>query len=190
MKIERLLGNDYLVECLNIAKLRPRVGGTKPLSEEVLIEVCTKYFVEDDRYYALGCLEDGKIISWIGIVLMENKARGKFWIITSLYTTRFNKYFSFNQKEIGLLIKEAFHLAESKKYYEYYYSVSERIATVYESQYKKNKYITTGRYDCIQLDIIPANTVPTVDLYWKLMGKETKPDDIIIKKRVLRQEFR
>lgn len=190
MKIERLLGNDYLVECLNIAKLRPRVGGTKPLSEEVLIEVCTKYFVEDGSYYALGCIEDGKIISWIGIVLMENKARGKFWIITSLYTTRFTGYFSFNQEEIGLLIKEAFHLAESKKYYEYYYSVSERIATVYESQYKKNKYITTGRYDCIQLDIIPTNTVPTVDLYWKLMGKETKPDDIIIKKRVLRQEFR
>lgn len=190
MKIERLLGNDYLNECLNIAKLRPRVGGTKPLSEEVLIEVWTKYFVEDDSYYALGCIENGKIISWIGIVLMENKARGKFWVITSLYTTRFTGYFSFNQEEIGLLIKEAFHLAESKKYYEYYYSVSEQIATVYESQYRKNKYITTGRYDCIQLDIIPANTVPTVDLYWKLMGKEIKPDNLIIKKRVLRSNFR
>jgi hypothetical protein len=61
---------------------------------------------------------------------------------------------------------------------------------VYESQYRKNKYITTGRYDCIQLDIIPANTVPTVDLYWKLLGKEIKPDDVIIKKRVLRPNFR
>ena len=190
MKVERLLGDEHFKECLDIAKLRPKVGGTKPLSEEVLIEVCSKYFVENDSYYALGCIEGDKIISWVGIVLMENKARGKFWVITSLYTTVFTGYFSFNQEEIGLLIKEAFHLAESKKYYEYYYSVSERIATVYESQYKKNKYITIGRYDCIQLDIVPANTKPTVDLYWKLLGKETKPDNVIIKKRVLRQEFR
>lgn len=190
MKVERLLGPAHFKECLDIAKIRPKVGGTKPLSEETLIELCQKYFVENDNYYALGCIEDGNIISWIGIVLMENKARGKFWVITSLYTTIFTEYFSFNQQEIGLLIKEAFHVAESKKYYEYYYSVSERVATVYESQYRKNKYIQTGRYDCIQLDIIPANTQPSVDLYWKLIGKELKPHNIIIKKRVLRAEFR
>jgi hypothetical protein len=121
---------------------------------------------------------------------MENKARGRFWVITTLYTTRFTTYFSFNQEEIGLLIKEAFHLAESKKYYEYYYSVSERIATVYESQYRKNKYVQTGRYDLVELDRVPANTQPTTDLYWKLMGQELKPDAIIIKKRVLRESFR
>jgi hypothetical protein len=190
MKVERLLGEEHFKECLEISRLRSRVSGTKPLPEEVLIELYKKYFEENENYYAFGCIEDGKIISWIGIVLMENKARGRFWVITTLYTTRFTTYFSFNQEEIGLLIKEAFHLAESKKYYEYYYSVSERIATVYESQYRKNKYVQTGRYDLVELDRVPANTQPTTDLYWKLMGQELKPDAIIIKKRVLRESFR
>jgi hypothetical protein len=83
-----------------------------------------------------------------------------------------------------------FNLAESKKYYEYYYSVGERISTVYEKQYRKNNFMQTGRYDLIELDRVPANTQPTTDLYWKLMGKEIKPDTIIIKKRILRDAFR
>lgn len=190
MKVERLLGEEHFKECLEIAKLRPRVGGTKPIPEESLVELYTKYFTENDNYHAFGCIEDGKIVSWIGIVLMENKARGRFWVITALYTTLFRDYFSFNHEEIGLLIKEAFNLAETKKYYEYYYFVSERIATVYESQYRKNKYVQTGRYDLVELDRVPANTQPAVDLYWKLMGQETKPDTIIVKKRVLRDMFR
>jgi hypothetical protein len=190
MKIERLSGEEHFKECLGIAKLRPRVGGTKPIPEESLVELYTKYFTENDNYHAFGCIEDGKIVSWIGIVLMENKARGRFWVITALYTTLFRDYFSFNHEEIGLLIKEAFNLAETKKYYEYYYFVSERIATVYESQYRKNKYVQTGRYDLVELDRVPANTQSTVDLYWKLMGQETKPDTIIVKKRVLRDMFR
>lgn len=190
MKVERLLGDDHLTACLDIARLRPRVSGTKPLPEELLIELSQKYFVENENYYALGCIEDGKIISWVALAFVENKARGRYWIITALYTTKFTTYFSFDNEEIRLLIKASFDLAESNKYYEYYYSVAERVSSVYESQIRKNKYIATGRYDCIQLDIVPANTKSTVDLYWKLMGQELKPDNIVIKKRVLRPEFR
>lgn len=190
MKVERLSGEKHFKECLEISKLRGRVAGTKPISEESSIELYQKYFTDNDNFYSFGCIENGNIISWIGIALMENKARGRFWVISSLYTTRFNKYFSFNREEIGLLIKESFHLSESKKYYEYYYTVSERIANVYEKQYQKNNYIQTGRYDLIELDRVPANTQPTTDLYWKLMGQETKPDTTIIKKRVLRESFR
>jgi hypothetical protein len=190
MNIERLSGKKHFSECLSISKLRPKAGGTKPISESSFIEKYKKYFEGDDNYYALGCVENDIVISWIAIAFIENKARGRFWIITTLYTTKFTNYFSFNNEEIGLLIKNAFALAESKKYYEYYYSVGERISLVYETQIQKNKYIPISRYDYINLDNIPANTQPTVDLYWKLMGEELKPDNIIIKKRVLRQEFR
>jgi hypothetical protein len=190
MKVERLLGEEYFKECLAITKLRDRVSGTKPVSEEVLNELYKKYFEENDNYYAFGYIEDEKIISWIGISFVENNFRGRFWVIASIYTTRFSKYFSFNREEIGLLIKAAFNLAESKKYYEYYYSVSERISTVYEKQYQKNNFIQTGRYDLIEIARIPADTQPNIELYWKLMGEETKPDVIIIKKRVLRDAFR
>lgn len=190
MIVERLLGTERFDECFEISKLHPRNAGTKPASLEVFLEKYKKYFEDTDDYYALGCIEDGKVISWIAVAFIENKARGKFWVIPLLYTTRFTNYFTFNNEEIGLLIKTAFELAESKKYYEYYYSVSERIATVYEKQFKKNKYLPLGRYDFIELDRVPANTYPTTDLYWKLMGQEIKPDTIIIKKRILKEEYR
>jgi hypothetical protein len=190
MKVERLLGEEYFNQCFEISKLRPRVAGTTPASLEVFLEKNKKYFDENDDYHILGCIEDSRVISWIAVAFIENKARGRFWIIPSLYTTKFTNYFTFNNEEIGLLIKAAFQLAESKKYYEYYYSVSQRIATVYEKQIQKNKYIPIGRYDYIELDRVPADSQPTTELYWKLMGEETKPDDIIIKKRVLRESFR
>ncbi len=190
MNVVRLLGDTHFNECFEISKLKSKVGGTKPISEEVFLENHKKYFTDNDEFYSLGCIENGKIISWIAVAFIENKTRGKFWVITSLYTTRFTGYFTFNSEEIGLLIKQAFELAESKKYYEYYYSVGERIASVYEKQIQKNKYIPIGRYDYIELDRIPANTKPEIDLYWKLIGQEIKPDTIIIKKRVLREMFR
>ena len=46
-----------------------------------------------------------------------------------------------------------------------------------------------GRYEKIDLDIVPANTVPKHELYWRLMGEQTKPVPILIKKRVLKKEF-
>lgn len=190
MKVIRLLGENHFDECTKISKLQKRIGGTKPISEEIFILKNKKYFEDNTSFYALGCVENDKIISWISLAFVENKTRGKYWLITSLYTTKFTAYFSFNNPEIGLLIKASFELSESKKYYEYYYSVAEKIASVYEKQIQKNKYIPIGRYDYIQLDIIPANTKPTVDLYWKLLGEEIKPDNIIIKKRVLREAFR
>ena len=190
MNVERLLGENHFNECLSISKLRPKVGGTKPLEESSFIEKHQKYFENDDNFHAFGCIENDKIISWIAIAFIENNIRGKFWVITSLYTTNFTSYFSFNNEEIGLLIKAAFKLAESKKYYEYYYTVAESIASVYEKQIQKNKYIPIGRYDYIELDRIPANTQPSVDFYWKLIGQELKPNNIIVKKRVLKTEFR
>jgi hypothetical protein len=190
MNVVHLLGEKHFNECFKISKLQQKVGGTKPISNEVFLETHKKYFNYNDDFYALGCVEDDKIISWIAIAFIENNTRGKFWVITSLYTTKFTSYFTFNNEEIGLLIKASFELAESKKYYEYYYSVGERIASVYEKQIQKNKYIPIGRYDYIELARIPANTKSDVDLYWKLLGEETKPDNIIIKKRVLREAFR
>jgi hypothetical protein len=190
MQVVRLLGENHFDECKKIYKLQQRIGGTKPITEEIFTSKNKKYFEDNTSFYALGCIENDKIISWISLAFIENKARGKYWLITSLYTTKFTNYFSFNNAEIGLLIKASFELAESKKYYEYYYSVAERVASVYEKQIQKNTYIPIGRYDYIQLEIIPANTKPSVDLYWKLLGEEVKLDNMIIKKRVLREAFR
>lgn len=190
MIVKRLLGDEYFFKCLEISKIKPRVGGTVPISEETFKEVFFKYFQNDENSYAFGCFENDELISWLGLMLLENNTRGKFWGISTLYTTKFTTYFSFNNEEIGLLIKAAFELAESREHYEYYYSVSSRISNVYERQIQKNKFIPIGRYDYIELETVPANTKPSVELYWRLMGQEMKPDKIVIKKRILRPEFR
>jgi hypothetical protein len=185
-----LLGEEYFNKCLEIFKLKSKISGTTPIDENKFIELFKKYFEEKENYYAIGCLEQNELISWIAITLKESKNRGKFWVITQLFTTKFTGLFSFNNEEIGLLIKEAFDLAEEKQHYEFYYSVSERIARVYETQISKCKFLTIGRYEKIDLDLIPANTMPAIDLYQKILGYETKPDNIIIKKRILKPEFR
>lgn len=190
MIVKRLSGDEHFKKCLEIYKIKQRVGGTVPISTEVFKDTFAKYFENNENSHVFGCFEKDELISWIAIGFGESQNTGKFWAITALYTTRFTSYFSFNNEEIGLLIKTAFEVAESKKYYEYYYTVSSRISKVYETQIQKNKFIPIGRYDYKELKTIPPNTKPDSELIWRLMGQETKPDEIIVKKRILREKFR
>lgn len=193
LTVKRLTGNDLLLECFEISKIKNKVGGSNSPSPDRFIKSYSLYFENNDDRYVLGCFDDDKLISWMAVGFVDSSVEGrdnKFWAISALYTTKFVQLFSFNNPEIGLLIKEAFALAESKKFYQYYYSVSKRIQKVYETQIQKTKYIPIGRYDYFEVAVVPANTQPDNVLHWRLMGQELKPDDIIIKKRVLRSEHR
>lgn len=184
--IRRLLLEDYRA-ALDIAKLRPRIGGTTVTDN--LDEILLKYF-NDEKKIALGYFENDILISWIAIGLHENKARGRFWYISFLFNGNIGNYYRFNKPENGLLLAESFKLAESLGYYEYYYIISKRIEHVYDRQWRKNSFISIGRYETITLDTVPPNTVSTTDLYWQLMNRETKPDTMIIKKRILNDKYR
>lgn len=177
-------------EAIKIARLKGRSAGTIPLSDSQFETKHHKYFEGNGIHYALGYFDNHELVSWVGLGLHENKTRGRFWYISFLYTKQFYDVFTFNHKEIGYLIKASFALAEEQEYYEYYYIVSDRIKHVYERQWARNTFMQTGRYDLETIGEVPANTVSTVDLYWKLMGEETRPDKMIIKKRILRPEFR
>jgi len=191
MILSRLTGTQYLDECFNMSLLKDRIAGTLPPTPSSFFEQYSKYFEGNDHYYVLGCFDEGQLISWIALGFSEQlKVDGLFWTVSGMFTSKFVPVFSFNNPEIGLLIKEAFKLAESKHYYEYYYSVADRISKVYERQIQKTQYIPIGRYDYIELATIPANTKPEKILYWKLMGEQMKPDTIIIKKRVLKPQYR
>ena len=56
-----------------------------------------------------------------------------------------------------------------------------------ERQWKKSE---SHRYDHILLEIVPPNTKPFYELYWRLMGGSVKPDPMVFKKRTLKPEFR
>lgn len=175
---------------IKIAQLKDRSGGTTVLSNDSFEVTHRKYFENNSINYALGYFDNNILISWVALGLHENQARGRFWYISFLYTSVFHNSFTFNNIEIGSLIKSSFALAEEQGYYEYYYTIAQRVEHVYDRQWARNNFMQTGRYDCTVIGQVEANTQPEVDLYWKLLGSETRPDNMIIKKRVLRPEFR
>ena len=186
----RFLTLDDFSECVEMSRLKERVSGTVPLPADVWENYYKRYFDGTPDRYSLGYFEENKLTTFMCFIFHENKARGKFWLIRAFFTNKFNTYFKFDDPDKGLLLKEAFRFAESKGYYEYYYCVSERISKVYERQWLKNKFMETGRYELIDLATVPAETLPEVDLYLRMMGNSTKPTDTYFKKRVLRPQFR
>jgi hypothetical protein len=178
----RVLSTEYTDECVKIALSNKKIGGTRPVSAEQVWQT----LAESDNMMHIGYFENDKLISWVGIGFYENKMRGKFWVITGLYTTVFKERFSFSRPEFGLLFKRAFEIAEEKEYFQYFYCVAERLERVYERQWKKNPWGFNGRYELVTLDVVPANTKPEYELYWRLMGKQLKPDNIVIKARKLK----
>ena len=183
----KLLTVDDLPTCMEISSLKNRTAGTVPLTSSVFLEAFEKYFNNNLDYRAIGYFENDILISFLFISMFENTMRGKFWVISGLYTKEFNSYFTFKKSGIGELIKSAFKHTESRGWYEYYYCTSERVMNVYERQWKKSE---SHRYDHILLEVVPPNTKPVYELYWKLMGSTVKPDPMVFKKRTLKPEFR
>jgi hypothetical protein len=64
MIVKRLLGDEYFSKCLEISKIKPRVGGTVPISFEALVDTYTKYFENNEHSYAFGCFENNELISF------------------------------------------------------------------------------------------------------------------------------
>jgi hypothetical protein len=186
----RRLSKQDLDDCVKMVGIKPRTAGTVNLTKEKFIDSLSHYFDSSDNHVSLGYFKDTELICFICLGFFESKMRGKFWVISALYTKEFKPYFNFKDPDMGSLLKYSFEFAEQKGYYEFYYSIAERIMNAYERQWQRNSFMATGRYDRVILDRVPPNTVPNYELYWKLMGESIKPDCIIIKKRVLREEFR
>ena len=176
--------HEYEEICKQIVLSRKRIGGTTPISLERYTAL--KKETENNNSVVIGYFEDDKLISWITIGFYESNMRGKFWVISNFFSSVYTSYFSFNKPEFGMLFKKAFDIAESKGYNQYFYSIAERLEKVYERQWRKNPYAIQGKYELTTLAVVPANTKPEFELYWRLMGQELKPDNIVIKSRKLK----
>lgn len=194
--IKKLYGKEDFEKFLAIATNNKKIGGTSPLSFEVMHDLHLKYFgLSTEKYTGIynifAYIKDNNIVSTIGLAHLENKSRGKFWLIGSFFSVNKTNIFSFNKPEIGLLVKHAFEYSEQLGYFEYYYAIAASVSEVYEKQINKNIYIPLYRYERITLDTIPKNTIlHEGHLYNKLLGNEPKPHDMIIKKRILKKCFR
>ena len=175
---------EYEEHCKQIVLSRKKISGTTPTSPERYRALQEESKSKDD--VTIGYFEDDKLISWITIGFYESKMRGKFWVISNFFSSVYTSYFNFNRPEFGMLFKAAFDIAEGRGYYQYFYSIAERLERVYERQWKKNSYAIQGKYELTTLAVVPANTKPEFELYWRLMGQELKPDNIAIKSRKLK----
>jgi hypothetical protein len=175
---------EYEKKREDIVLSRNKISGTKPISAERYVELREE--AKFNNSVVIGYFEDDKLISWIEIGFHESKMRGKFWVISNFFSSVYTSYFSFNRPEFGMLFKAAFDIAEGRGYYQYFYSIAERLERVYERQWKKNSYAIQGKYELTTLAVVPANTKPEFELYWRLMGRELKPDNIAIKSRKLK----
>lgn len=181
----RLLTADDFDYVRSFVMSRKRIGGTEPISPERFDEI-HKNSQSSDRQ-SIGYFEDDTLISWIDIGFYQSKMRGKFWAITGLCSIKQEQRFHFMRSDIAPLISKAFEIAEGKEYFQYFYCISERLERVYETQWRKNNPLNyRGKYDLSTLAIVPANTKPEFELYWRLMGQELKPDNVAIKARVLK----
>ena len=183
--VREITGNqEYEERRKQIVLSRKKISGTTPISPERYQPLQEESKSKDD--VIIGYFEDDELISWITIGFYESKMRGKFWVISNFFSSVYTSYFNFNRPEFGMLFKAAFEVAEGRGYYQYFYSIAERLERVYERQWKKNSYAIQGKYDLTTLAVVPANTKPEFELYWRLMGQELKPDNIVIKSRKLK----
>ena len=183
--VREITGNqEYEERRKQIVLSRKKISGTTPISPDRYQTLQEESKSKDD--VIIGYFEDDELISWITIGFYESKMRGKFWIISNFFSSVYTSYFNFNRPEFGMLFKAAFEVAEGRGYYQYFYSIAERLERVYERQWKKNSYAIQGKYDLTTLAVVPANTKPEFELYWRLMGQELKPDNIAIKARKLK----
>ena len=109
----KLLTVDDLPTCMEIATLKNRTAGTVPLTAGGFLEAFEKYFNNNLDHRAIGYFENDVLISFLFISMFENNMRGKFWVISGLYTKEFNSYFTFKKAGIGELTKAAFKYTES-----------------------------------------------------------------------------
>ena len=183
--VREITGNqEYEERRKQIVLSRKKISGTTPISPDRYQTLQEESKSKDD--VIIGYFEDDELISWITIGFYESKMRGKFWVISNFFSSVYTSYFNFNRPEFGMLFKAAFEVAEGRGYYQYFYSIAERLERVYERQWKKNSYAIQGKYDLTTLAVVPANTKPEFELYWRLMGQELKPDNIAIKARKLK----
>jgi hypothetical protein len=176
---------EYKELCKQIVLSRKKIAGTTPVSPEQY-NIRAETLQSNNNITTIGCFDDGVLVSWIELGFHESKMRGKFWVISNFFSSVYTSYFSFDKPEFGMLFKKAFDVAEAKGYDQYFYSIAERLERVYERQWRKNPYAIQGKYELTTLAVVPANTKPEFELYWRLMGQELKPDNIVIKSRKLK----
>ena len=186
MIIRPLRGADIQL-AKDIAMSKFKVSGTAPPSPQALNDFLSAILNPTRRIQFYGLFEDDKLISWIAFKFGELHGE-PIWAILNIYSS-VSGVFSFNRSDIKPLIRKAFTMAEGAGYFTYIYTISKRLESVYERRWKKNDWIKVGRYELHTIAEVKANSEAPEAWMSRLIGG-VKPHDVVIKKRILKPEFR
>ncbi len=178
----------HLEQAVAMTRLKEKHGGLQANWMADWNTIFKKYLGPSPYYMLLGAFEGDKLVSFLGLAFYNKSDPA--WFIVFMFTTVFNNKFSFNRPDIGPLVKTAFEIAERRHYWNYYYSLAKKHELLYDRLWSKNQYMPTGRYETrIEVEI-PPYTPMERDRYWRLMGQRVHDVDVVIKRRILRHEFR
>jgi len=175
----RRLTIDDIEQAYNVAITKPIRGETNFVHKDRII-----YTLAHPEYVNLGYFEGDELISWSAVKFV-NVDLEKVWYIIFFFTKRLSDHFSFRNNDFGPMMDEYFKIAEANEYYTYVYSVPLKSHHAYYRKWKSKE----GRYDTFDVAIVPAGTEAPSEWMRKLNGG-IRPYDIVMKKRVLKDEFR
>jgi hypothetical protein len=183
----KVLTINHFKEAVKMTTLKDKVGGTEP--NPAINEALYHYFFPNQKALAVGYFDNNELITWCTLRFGKQDDMD-MWIITTLWTKKFTQLMNFSRPDMGLLLQACFDIAEKRHYWNYFYMIADRVSAVYWRQWQRNPYMVTGRYENHHYLSIPARTKPELNLAWRLMGETLKPDDMSLKYRTLRPEFR
>lgn len=181
--IRQLVNNDY-AEFLALTRCK------HASRDGVYIDDSTVYrLLSNDGNVTMGYFDSSTLVTAVSVRFGELHGE-KTWVIAHMFTNRFSNVFSFSRPDFGLIIKSFFEIAEEQKFYNYIYAIPAKLSSVYYRQWKSNPYLPpAGRYDISKILEISANTLPEDNWAARLIGG-TKPYDVVINSRKLKQEYR
>lgn len=178
---------EYHDQCCEMLASSKKVSGQlvgPNNNHERMLKHFSRYLTDNERYHVMGYFEGSQLVAYMVQGFYTNKDIGRFWLAILLVSNIKTNYFTFAEPYMKQMFTRAFEIAESRECYQYFYSVSDKISRVYETQwYKNNPNGYDGVYDLIDAAVIPPNTKPTYKLYWKLMGEKTRSYTVHIKMR-------
>lgn len=184
----KLCGPEHLDQAVAITNLKSKHSGVEKPWQLDYAPILGKYLSPNSHHLTIGVFDGDELVSFLCSAFWRRNDPS--WFIVFLFTKRFGNQFSFNRPEIGLLLKAAFEIAEHRHYWKYYYSISKKHETVYDTLWRKNTYVDLGKYNLKIEEEVPAYSAVQRDRYWRLLGSRTYDTDMVIKSRILKKEKR
>jgi hypothetical protein len=153
---------------------------------DILVAGIKKSLTNQHRLRLIGCFDSGDLVAVVSQSFDQNMP---FWYMDYFFSRNSNLSFANGHGDyINSCLEYAMRDAESKGFFDVYYSVPIH----YQRTQRKTHHSSPAwsRYDIFIERIIDENTFPEYFVHKAAYGSVLKSHKVIIKKAVLKQEYR